>query len=166
MDKNLKGKFLFILGVILVCVLGLTWGASLGSFPHNITEVRQNLRNRIRLGLDLRGGTHLILLVHVEDAVNITTDLTMERLKDQLKLKNVPYADIQKTDSTHILMKGLPQEKSPDIQEVVTQQFSDWNLAHVPGDLLAWSLALKPSSAAQIPKPGCRAIQGDHQQPN
>ena len=150
MDKSVKARFLVILGVILVCVLGLTWGSGFTAFPHNIHEVRENLRNRIRLGLDLRGGTHMILQVHVEDAVNITTDVTVERVTSQLKLKNIPYGDIQKVDSTHILIKGIPAEKSVDIQDLATAQFSDWDLARVPGDPLARSLAMKVSTADLI----------------
>src|SRR5271169_4192099 len=125
METKIRGRFLFIVGVIVVCILGLTWGPDITDFPRNIHQVRENLHNRIRLGLDLRGGTHMILQVHVEDAVNITTDQTLERLKDELRIKNIPYADIQKTDSTHLLIKGLPQEKSPDLQTVVTELFSD-----------------------------------------
>ncbi|HEV2348731.1 MAG TPA: protein translocase subunit SecD [Terriglobia bacterium] len=150
MDSKLKRRFLYILGVILVCVFGLVWGNGLTGFPRNITELRQNLRNRIRLGLDLRGGTHLILQVHVEDAVNITTDQTIERLKDELKTKNIPYDQIQKTDSTHILIKGIPQEKSGDVQSLAATLFTDWDIASVAGDPLARALTLKASSAATV----------------
>src|SRR5579863_4859163 len=134
MDTKLRGRFLFILAVILVCVLGLTWGPSLSDFPRNITQLRKNLGTRIRLGLDLKGGMHLILQVHVEDAVNITTDETTQRLKDELKTKNIPYAEIQKVDSTHILINGIPQEKSGDMQTLASEQFTDWDLARVAGD--------------------------------
>ncbi len=150
MDTKIKGRFLFILGVILVCVLGLTWGSGITDFPRNIHQVGQNLRNRIRLGLDLKGGTHLILQVHVDDAVNITSDQTIERLRDEFKTKKIDYGDIQKTDSTHILIKGIPQEKSQDVQSLITGQFSDWDLARVSGDQLARALSLKVSAAAGI----------------
>src|SRR5579863_2750880 len=150
MDSKIKGRFLFILGVILVCVLGLVWGNGLTGLPLNITQLRENLRNRIRLGLDLRGGTHLILQVHVEDAVNITSDETIDRLKDELKTKNIPYDQIQKTDSTHILIKGIPQEKSGDFQSLVASQFTDWDPGQVPGDLQARGLTMKGSAAATL----------------
>ncbi len=150
MDTKIKGRFFFIVAVIVACILGLTWGPSLTSIPLNIHQVGQNLRNRIRLGLDLKGGTHLILQVHVEDAVNISTDQTLERLRDELKAKNIPYADIQKSDSTHILIKGAPQEKSGDIQSLISGQFSDWDLARVAGDPLARNLSLKVTAAATI----------------
>ncbi len=59
-----------------------------------IAGIQQN----IHLGLDLRGGTHLILQVQVNDAVNAETDQTIERLKDALKKKNIAFGDILKLD--------------------------------------------------------------------
>ncbi len=150
METNLRNRVIVIAVVILVCVLGLIWGQGLGDFPRNIHQVRENLGTRIRLGLDLKGGAHLILRVHVEDAVNITTDQTIERLKDDLKSKNIPYADIQKTDSTHILIKGIPQEKTSDIQTLASEQMTDWDLGRVVGDQTARTLTLKTSAAATI----------------
>ncbi len=150
MDTKIRGRVLFIVAVLVVCVLGLTWGSGFTGFPRNIHQVRENLGSRIRLGLDLKGGTHLILQVHVDDAVNITTDQTIERLKDELKSKNIPYADIQKTDSTHILIKGIPQEKSGDMQTLASAQLSDWDVARVAGDPTARTLTLKVSAAATI----------------
>ncbi len=150
MDAKIKGRALFIVAVIVACVLGLTWGSGFTGFPRNISQVRENLRNRIRLGLDLKGGMHLILQVHVDDAVKITTDITIERLKDELKTRNIPYADIQETDITHILIKGIPQEKAGDIQTLASEQLSDWDVARVAGDPTARTLALKVSAAATI----------------
>jgi preprotein translocase subunit SecD len=150
MDSKLRGRFLLILGVILVCIVGLVWGDGLTAFPRNITQLRENLRNRIRLGLDLRGGTHLILRVHVDDAINVTTDQTIERLKDELKNKNIPYDQIEKTDSTHILIKGLPQGRSGEFQTIISTQLSDWDSAQVAGDLTARALAMKTSAAATL----------------
>ncbi len=49
-----------------------------------------------------------------------------------------------------ILIKGIPQEKSSDLGTLATQQFSDWDLARVPGDQMARLLSLKVSSAATI----------------
>ena len=150
MDTKIKGRALFILAVIAVCVLGLTWGTGFTGVPRNISQVRENLRNNIRLGLDLKGGTHLILQVHVDDAVKITTDTTVERLKDELRTRNIPYSDIQEPDSTHILIKGIPQEKSGDMQTLASEQLTDWDVARVAGDATARSLTLKVSAAATI----------------
>ena len=68
MNQNLLYKWLFIAGVILACFFGVT------GFPKNGKELRDNISGRIHLGLDLQGGTHLILEVKVDDAVNAETD--------------------------------------------------------------------------------------------
>ncbi len=150
METKLRTRVILIVVVVVACLGGITWGSGLTGFPRNFQQLKENVRNNIRLGLDLKGGTHLILQVQVEDAVNVTADLALERLRDELKAKNIVYADIQKTDSTHILIKGIPPEKSADVQTLASEQFSDWDLSRVPGDPNARVLAMKVSSAAQI----------------
>ncbi len=151
METKIRGRAIFILVVVLACILGII------GFPKNVQELKDNLHNRIHLGLDLRGGTNLILQVHVEDAVNITAGEALDRLKDELKAKNIPYADIQAADDKaqnppihRILVKGIPQERSADLQSLATNQYSDWDLVRVPGDPTSWMLVLKASAAANI----------------
>lgn len=146
MEKKLQGRFILIAAVILLCGFGII------GFPRNIQQLKENVRNRIHLGLDLRGGTHLVLQVQVEDAIKVTRDQALERLRDELKVKNIPYIDVQPVDaeSSQILIKGIPQEKSQDIQALATDQFSDWDLRRVPGDPAGRILSLKVSAAAGI----------------
>ncbi len=87
METKLRARVIFIVVVIALCVVGII------GLPKNVQELRDNIHNRIRLGLDLSGGTHLVLQVQVEDAVNITADQALERLKDELKAKNIPYSE-------------------------------------------------------------------------
>ena len=62
MNPNLKWKLVFILVVILGCLYFL-FGSP--SFPTSWQTVKDNFAQRIRLGLDLQGGTHLVLQVQV-----------------------------------------------------------------------------------------------------
>jgi len=149
MEMKIKSRAIFIGIVMVVCLLGII------GFPKNFQELKENVRSRIRMGLDLKGGTHLVLLVNVEDAVNITADQVLERLRDELKAKNIPYADVQKADDTQvqppkhrIVVKGVPQEKAGDLQTLSSEQFSDWELSRMPGDATSWMLALKTTAAA------------------
>ncbi len=144
MESKIRNRALLVAAVVLLCVFGII------GLPRNVQQLRENVRERIRLGLDLKGGTHLILQVQVEDAVNITNDLATERLRDELRDKNIPYSDIQKVDSTHLLVRGIPQERSGDLQDLAASQFSDWDLSRVPGDQTARELALKATAAATI----------------
>jgi preprotein translocase subunit SecD len=151
METKIRGRAIFVLIVVVACILGII------GFPKNVQELKDNLHSRIRMGLDLKGGTNLILLVQVEDAVNITSDETLERFKDELKAKNLPYADIQPdNDKTQnpplhrIIIKGIPQDRSADLQTLATDRFSDWDLVRVPGDETARLLVLKTSAAVTI----------------
>jgi len=151
METKIRGRAIFILIVVVICILGII------GFPKNLQELKDNVHNRIHLGLDLQGGTDQILQVQVEDAVNITAGEALDRMKDELKAKNVPYADIQSDDDKtrnppihRIVIKGVPQERSADLQALATDQFSDWDLVRVPGDVTARELVLKTSSAATI----------------
>lgn len=153
METKLRGRVIFIAVVIMVCLLGIVWSSGLTGFPTSFEQLKTNVQKNIRLGLDLRGGTHLILQVQVDDAVNVTTDLALERLRDELKAKNVVYVDIQKSDSTHLLVKfphDLPRDKMQGFQALASDQFSDWDLTRVPGDEDSRALALKVTAAATI----------------
>jgi len=151
MKGKIRTRAIFIGVVIVVCILGII------GFPRNFQELKDNVRSRIRMGLDLKGGTHLVLQVQVEDAVNITADQVLERLKDELRAKNVPYADVQRADETQvqpprhrIMIKGLPQEKAGALQTLAGEQFSDWDLSRMPGDATSWMLTLKTTAAGNI----------------
>jgi preprotein translocase subunit SecD len=151
METKIRGRAIVILIIVVACILGII------GFPKNVHELRENLGSRIHLGLDLKGGTNLILQVRVEDAVNITAGETLDRLKDELKAKNIPFADIEPDDDKtqnppihRILIKGVPQEKSEDLQTLATNLYSDWELVRVAGDETARRLILKTSAAVTI----------------
>ncbi len=66
MNPNLKWKAVFILVVILGCIYGLF---GLPTFPTSVADLKSNFAQQIKLGLDLQGGTHLILQVRSVRAV-------------------------------------------------------------------------------------------------
>jgi preprotein translocase subunit SecD len=144
METKIRNRAILILAAIVVCLVGIV------GLPKNVQQLRENVRDRIRLGLDLKGGTHLVLQVNVDDAVNLYSDQAMERLRDGLRARNIAYADVQKKDSSHLVVMGISQDRSADLQTLVNDQFSDWTLDRVPGDPAARILSLKVSAAAGI----------------
>ncbi len=145
MDHNrIRNRTIFIFAVVIACVLGLT------GFPKNVTKLKANLASRIHLGLDLKGGTHMVLQVHVDDAVKVTTDQALERLRDEMPARSISYSSIERQGISSILIKGIPDSKSGDLQSLVSQQFSTWNLQRVPGQLDSRLLSMKVSEANTI----------------
>src|SRR5215471_17690827 len=94
MQKNLLIKSVIIVAVLLVFLGGIFGIPS----SWNREGLKQAVQDRIHLGLDLKGGTHLILQVMVNEAVNADTDRAIERLKESLRNRKINYADISKPD--------------------------------------------------------------------
>jgi preprotein translocase subunit SecD len=149
MKKNLLWKVALILATLVVFV----WGIFLGTDPQkSIEAIKANgivagIQQNIHLGLDLRGGTHLILQVQVNDAVNAETDQTVERLKDALKKKNVTFGDILKLDPVaspdKVTLRGVDIGAAGDLRSIIQDQFGEYDL--VSGADNAWTVALKPT---------------------
>ena len=123
MNPQLKWKFVFILIVILVCIFGL-----IGiPFPTSFGQVRQNLSDRIHLGLDLRGGSHLVLQVQVDEAIGQRTDQAYDALQKALHDKNI-NPGMSRVDNSHILVSNLSPADSGTFHDIVANQFTDWTI--------------------------------------
>jgi len=67
MKKNLTTRSLFILVVLLIAVFGII------GFPGSVSTLVRNVKSNIRLGLDLKGGSYLVLEVQVHSSAIIFT---------------------------------------------------------------------------------------------
>src|SRR6516164_9634651 len=146
MNPNLKWKALFIVGVIVVCVYGLI---GLPAFPTSWAQVRSNFGNQIKLGLDLQGGTHLVLQVQVQEAIAQETDQMVDRLIKQLRDKNIHYDEVRRVDDTHILVRNVESSQVSEFRDLVQQQYGSlWDSAP-SGEPSSYTLTLKNSAIAQ-----------------
>ena len=127
MGKNLAGKTASIIAVLVIFIYGIFFGSNgpkLGSF-------KSLLADNIRLGLDLKGGTHLVLQVHVEEAITSATDRDVARLKAAFQEAGVT-ASVGKTDTAHpetIVVSGIPPAKLNDARTVL--QGNDYSIYDV-----------------------------------
>jgi len=110
------------------------------------------MTDRIHLGLDLKGGTHLILQVQVNDAVNADSDRAMERLKDDLRSRKIAYADVNKPDPANapdkIVVKGVPPEGTSDFRSLVTDRLPEYDANS--GAENSWVLTMKPQNLSDL----------------
>ena len=132
MNPNLKWKALFIVLLILGCIYGLVgWP----TFPTSVAQLKDNFSHQIKLGLDLQGGTHLILQVQVQEAIAQETDLTVDRLTTQLRAQNIRYEEVRRVDDTHILVHSVDSAQLSQFRDLVSTQFGrNWDLSAAPGD--------------------------------
>src|SRR3990167_5632014 len=127
MTSALRLKATVILVVLLVCLLGLTGfhkgtdGKTRFRFPRSLTDLRENVSGRINLGLDLRGGMHLILQVQVDEAINSETDQVVERLRSLLREQAIGYQAVRKPDATHVQITGIPAEQLEEARRALPE---------------------------------------------
>jgi preprotein translocase subunit SecD len=148
--KPLRIKFFVILGVVLVCLYGVI------GLPRNKAELIANWEQNIRLGLDLRGGTYLVIQVQQQDAFNAEAGAVAERLKDALRKAQIPDADVEVEEAKNIegannvavVVKGVPAAQAGTFRSVVTEQFAQW--LSKPQSQTDYRLTMKPTEALAL----------------
>jgi preprotein translocase subunit SecD len=151
MKSNLKFRAATIVVVILICVYGII------GLPTSKAELSENLKKNIRLGLDLKGGSQLMLEVQLQDAFKGEADNVMLRLKEELRKVSMDYTEmsrndpqsLKEADGVQINIKGIPATKAGDFRTIFNDNFStSWILTNVsPTD---YRLTLQQSYALKL----------------
>ena len=148
MSKNLLGKLALIVGVLLVFLFGIF------GIPQSFSGagLLDAMTKRINLGLDLRGGTHLILQVQVNDAVKIDSDNAIETLKEQLNKRKIAFADISQPDPQNnpdrVVLKGVPPDARKDLLDIVSERLPEYDLTS--GADNTFTLSMKPQMLSDL----------------
>jgi preprotein translocase subunit SecD len=154
MNKNLGWKLGIIIATLLVFLFGIfgvpdSWSRS---------GLLAAMQKRIHLGLDLKGGTHLILQVEVDDAVNADSDRAVDMLKEQLRIRKINYTDVSKPDPENapdkIVIKGVPSESIGDLRSLLGDRLPTYDAAS--GTDNSFTLTMKPASLVDLKT---RAVQ-------
>jgi len=93
--KNVRWRVLTILAVIALSI----WAF----YPPG---------ERVNLGLDLKGGVHLIMRVQTDAALRIETETTVERLAEALSRAGVAYAKLEVTSPTEFVIEGIQNDQA------------------------------------------------------
>src|SRR5881394_1771290 len=143
MNKNLGWKLGLVFATLLFFLFGI-FGIPKGFSGRSLLT---SLQNRIHLGLDLKGGTHLILPVQVNDAVNLDSENAIETLKSGLRSAKVNYTEITKPDPTghpeQIVIKGVAPEGTSELRSLVSDRLPEYDASS--GANNNWTVVMKPS---------------------
>jgi len=150
MQRNLMFKAGVIVATILVCLFGII------GFPRSGTQLQANLKKNIKLGLDLSGGSYLVLQVQVQDAAKTTADQTIESMKDAARTANIAVdsfdrndpKELAETSTIQINIKGVDQTKTSAFRSLVADRFPDWTLA--PVSATDYKMNMKPSALIDL----------------
>jgi preprotein translocase subunit SecD len=78
---------------------------------------------KIHLGLDLRGGIHLVLQVVVDDALSATVDDAVNTARDQANRKGIQVASVDRTSPTSFSVKGVEPARVKDMRDLLRDFF-------------------------------------------
>ena len=68
------------------------------------------LGTKVKLGLDLKGGVHLVLRVHTDDALRVETETTVERLRDSMQRAGVQFTKADVVSPTEFRVEGIQDD--------------------------------------------------------
>ena len=145
MNKNLRTRGIVIAVITIGCLIILFgpwnkqpgYARSAGDF-FKPAKLKQNLGENIRLGLDLKGGTHLVMQVQAEEAIVTITNNNVQKGKDDLKKDSIQYTDI-KSPAPGLIVVENP---NPADHEKIREKF----FTFMPSDGWDYSTSSSPSS--------------------
>ena len=120
MNKNIRWKLITSLAVFIVFFV-------VGVYPILAQRYKLPLpgwlaAKQLKLGLDLKGGVHLVLRVQTDDALRIHTTTTSEQLREALKTAGINVTSIQVTAPASFHVDGVPGDKDAQFTRLADDQ--------------------------------------------
>jgi len=131
MDKNLRWRAIAVLAVVAVSI----WGF----YPP---------QKKVRLGLDLQGGVHLVLRVQTDDALRLDTETTMEQLREAVETKGLTSLTFASVEPTRFKVDGVPQAQDAAFREAAIEVETRFNRESGAGG--SYSFVMKPNLVVQL----------------
>jgi preprotein translocase subunit SecD len=125
MKKGLRWKTLLTVAVLGLCIfLALPLG------------------EKIKLGLDLKGGIHLTLQVKTDDSINGETDQEIMRFTDLFKKNSITFASAVRERPGRFVISGLNADQQTKIRDLADQYAADWDASYMADRV---TFTLKPA---------------------
>ena len=139
MNKRILRRFLVILGVTVICL----W--RIFAYP-GLLPSKASIKENVKLGLDLKGGTHLVLQVVTDDAIRAETDQAIDSMRQQLSKDNIVFRQLTRTQINTFQAVGVDPNKDSDFRRILNERFTEWDLVSTSGDVPnTYTMRLKPN---------------------
>ena len=120
MYKNLHWKVITVLAVFVLFF-------ATGVYPllaqrYRLPAPGWLMARQLKLGLDLKGGVHLVLRVHTDEALKVHTTTTVEQVKESLRTAGVTVAAMNVTSHTTFEVQGVPPDRDAEFRRVAEEQ--------------------------------------------
>jgi preprotein translocase subunit SecD len=102
---------------------------------------------QLRLGLDLKGGVHLVLRVETDTALKVETESEMERLRERLATDNIGIANIATVSPTEFRVEGVAQGQDQAFRQAATEVETNFDRSSSTG---TYTFTMKPGVAKTL----------------
>src|SRR5215813_9421744 len=134
MNRNLRTRSIIITVITALCLIIMfgPWhrtSKSAGDF-FKPSKLKENLSENIKLGLDLRGGTHLVLQVQADDAIKALTDGNVLKTESELKKAGIPFTAVKSPVNGVVVVETPVASKHSEIRDKILPYFgaSEWSV--------------------------------------
>ena len=134
MNRSLWWKVILILAVLV-------------AFTAPIIPTKNN-PEPIRRGLDLKGGTHLVMRVNVGDATRLEVDQAAEALKSQSTKNNLPLPTTRRINDTTFIAMPPAGISTAEYERLAKDYLPSFDMSRTPEGALQFKM--KPASASAI----------------
>jgi preprotein translocase subunit SecD len=125
----------------------------LPSFNLGLPEWMNSLMGgtKIQLGLDLQGGTHLLMAVKLDDAIKSQLGHRVDDIKKDFKENKLDFDDISQDEAGNIIVKLKGSDERSAFLDLASKEFPDLVVTPVTNASgPAFSLAFKPHDLNQL----------------
>ncbi len=142
MRKNLLSRAIAILAVAVVCLYLIFIGwrrPTLADFS-SVTRLKQNMANNVKLGLDLKGGSHLLMQVQADEVVGQYAKNNADTAKSILAKDGITVTDAKVIDNGQISVTIADGARLAEARDKLLADFGkeEWD-ARISGSTLLFS---------------------------
>jgi preprotein translocase subunit SecD len=115
------------------------------------SNLKQNLSENIKLGLDLKGGTHLLMQVQADDAIKAITQGNRQKAESELKKAGIPFTAIKDNVPGLLVIETPNADKNKEIADKLSPYFgsSEWPYSNTTNPATV-TFRLTPAAANRI----------------
>jgi len=139
--KNIRWKLIAILAVLVIF-------SAVGVYPilaemYHWPSPGWLQQKQLKLGLDLKGGVHLVLRVQRDDAIRLESETEAERLRDTLRTRNIPFTSINTPSISQIRVEGIPPAQDAAFRDASADLSTNFDRS--PGTNGTYTFNMKPN---------------------
>ncbi|HEX3560542.1 MAG TPA: protein translocase subunit SecD [Pyrinomonadaceae bacterium] len=148
MKKNLIQRVIIIAAVTLIglwIVLGPRHKPTAKDFT--LAGIQNTLRENIHLGLDLRGGSHLVMQVQVQDYLKRLTENVAAGVQDAARAQGFDVKEVRpevEGNSYRVVLVANDASKIADMRDQLPRKVSDFDpsiwTASASGNTITWEM--------------------------